>query len=93
MRFTRLGKVLENLLIVIFIIVIGVLIKSFYDNYSNLNNLHQTKEKMDKEVAKEKKEINHLKKSVNVTNSTIEEKARSQYYMLKDNETIIIFKK
>jgi cell division protein DivIC len=93
MRFTRLGKVLENLLIVIFIIVIGVLIKSFYDNYSNLNNLHQTKEKMDKEVVKEKKEINHLKKSVNVTNSTIEEKARSQYYMQKDNETIIIFKK
>jgi cell division protein DivIC len=93
MRFTRLGKILENLLIVIFIIVIGVLIKSFYDNYSNLNNLHQTKEKIDKEVVKEKKEINHLKKSVNVTNSTIEEKARSQYYMQKDNETIIIFKK
>jgi|YelNatPaOPRAMG01_1025707.scaffolds.fasta_scaffold04202_6 cell division protein DivIC len=93
MRFTRLGKILENLLIVIFIIVIGVLIKSFYDNYSNLNNLHQTKEKMDKELIKEKKEINHLKKSVNVTNSTIEEKARSQYYMQKDNETIIIFKK
>jgi|GEM_PF-2797085 cell division protein FtsB len=93
MRFTRLGKILENLLIVIFIIVIGVLIKSFYDNYSNLNNLHKTKEKMDKELIKEKKEINHLKKSVNVTNSTIEEKARSQYYMQKDNETIIIFKK
>ncbi|WP_086032970.1 septum formation initiator family protein [Desulfurella amilsii] len=93
MRFTRLGKILENLLIVIFIIVIGVLIKSFYDNYSNLNNLHQTKGKMDKEVVKEKKEINHLKKSVNVTNSTIEDKARSQYYMQKDNETVIIFKK
>lgn len=93
MRFTRLGKILENLLVVIFIIVIGVLIKSFYDNYSNLNNLNQTKEKMGKEIIKEKKEIDHLKKSVNITNSTIEEKARGQYYMQKDNETIIIFKK
>ncbi len=93
MRSTRVGKIFENLLIVIFIIVIGVLIKSFYDNYTNLKTLNQTKEKLDKEIFKEKKEIDHLKENLNASNSTMEQKARSQYYMLKDNESVIIFKK
>ncbi|MGC8501976.1 septum formation initiator family protein [Desulfurella sp.] len=93
MRFTRLGKILENVLIVIFIIIIGVLIKSFYDNYSSLSNLNQFKGKLHEKIDKEKKEINHLKESANVTNSTIEKKTRGQYYMQKDNETVIIFKK
>ncbi|AHF97129.1 FtsB family cell division protein [Desulfurella multipotens] len=93
MRFTRLGKIFENVLIVIFIIVIGVLIKSFYDNYTNLKTLQQTKEQLNKEISKEKKDVQHLKENVNSTNSTIEQKARSQYYMQKDNETVIIFKK
>lgn len=93
MRFTRLGKILENVLIVIFIIIIGVLIKSFYDNYSSLSNLNQVKGKLNEKITKEKKEIKHLNESANVTNSTIEQKARSRYYMQKDNETVIIFKK
>jgi len=93
MRFTQVGKILENILIVIFIIVIGVLAKSFYDNYRNYLELSQMREKVDKEIVKENNEIKKLKKNIDTTNSTIEQKARSQYYMLRDNETVIIFKK
>lgn len=93
MRFTQLGKILENVLIVIFIIVIGVLIKSFYDNYAGLSKLNKTKGDLEKKINKEKELIKNLKVQGNQTNSSIERKARSKYYMQKGNETIIIFKK
>lgn len=93
MLSTRLGKIIESVLIVIFIIVIGVLMRSFYDNYNSLAKLKEEEMELGKLIDKENKGIGHLKSQINLQNSTIEQKARELYMMQKDNETIIIFKK